>query len=127
MLSLSGIFLVFPNLQILSLLLFSTKEPVLSVEPDKILHLSRLCDNSLFFPPIKQKDTLINIIEKVNGNKNDFNYYNIELKMADPAIYSDVASFQSIEKDYQAKQQELKRMNQEHDQLFSELLDLEAK
>ena len=38
---------------------------------------------SLFFPPIKQKDTLINIIEVLNGNKNDFNYYNIELKMAD--------------------------------------------
>ncbi len=38
---------------------------------------------SLVFPPIKQKDTVINIIEKVNGNKNDFNYYNIELKMAD--------------------------------------------
>lgn len=38
---------------------------------------------SLFFPPIKQKDTLINIIEKVKGNKNEFNYYNIELKMAD--------------------------------------------
>jgi hypothetical protein len=26
---------------------------------------------------------LINIIEELNGNKNDFNYYNIELKMAD--------------------------------------------
>ena len=38
---------------------------------------------SLFFPPIKQKDTLINIIEVLNGNKNDFNYYNVELKMAD--------------------------------------------
>jgi hypothetical protein len=38
---------------------------------------------SLFFPPIKQKDALINIIEVLNGNKNDFNYYNIELKMAD--------------------------------------------
>ena len=37
---------------------------------------------SLFFPPIKQKDTLINIIEVLNGNKNDFNYYNVELKMA---------------------------------------------
>ena len=37
---------------------------------------------SLYFPPIKQKDTVINIIEKVKGNKNDFNYYNIELKMA---------------------------------------------
>jgi hypothetical protein len=36
---------------------------------------------SLFFPPIKQTDTVINIIEKVKGNKNDFNYYNIELKM----------------------------------------------
>jgi hypothetical protein len=38
---------------------------------------------SLFFPPIKQKDMLINIIEELNGNNNDFNYYNIELKMAD--------------------------------------------
>ncbi len=38
---------------------------------------------SLFFPPIKQKDMLINFIEVMNGNKNDFNYYNIELKMAD--------------------------------------------
>ena len=38
---------------------------------------------SLFFPPIKQTDTVINIIEKVKGNKNDFNYYNIELKMSE--------------------------------------------
>jgi hypothetical protein len=38
---------------------------------------------SLFFPPIKQKDTLINIIEKIKGNKNDFNYYNVQLKMQD--------------------------------------------
>jgi hypothetical protein len=38
---------------------------------------------SLFFPPIKQKDTFINIIEKMNGTKNDFNYYNIELNIKD--------------------------------------------
>jgi hypothetical protein len=38
---------------------------------------------SLFFPPMKQKDTLINIIEKIKGNKNNFNYYNIPLKMQD--------------------------------------------
>jgi hypothetical protein len=38
---------------------------------------------SLFFPPIKQKDTLINIIEELNGSKDDFNYYNVELKMSD--------------------------------------------
>jgi hypothetical protein len=38
---------------------------------------------SLFFPPIKQKDMLINIIEELNGTNNDFNYYNIELKIAD--------------------------------------------
>lgn len=51
----------------------------------------------------------------------------IELKMADPTIYSDIASFQLIEKEYQLKQQELQRMNQDHDQLFSELLELEGK
>lgn len=38
---------------------------------------------SLYFPPMKQKDTLINIIEKIKGNKNDFNYYNVQLKMQD--------------------------------------------
>ncbi len=38
---------------------------------------------SLYFPPMKQKDTLINIIEKIKGNKNNFNYYNVQLKMQD--------------------------------------------
>lgn len=38
---------------------------------------------SLYFTPMKQKDTLINVIEKIKGNKNDFNYYNIQLKMQD--------------------------------------------
>lgn len=38
---------------------------------------------SLFFPPIKQKDTLINIIEVENGTANDFNYYNVEINMVD--------------------------------------------
>jgi ATP-binding cassette subfamily F protein 3 len=51
----------------------------------------------------------------------------IELKMAEPTIYSDNATFQSIEKDYQSEQQALQQMNQEYDQLFSELLDIEGK
>lgn len=38
---------------------------------------------SLFFPPMKQKDNTINIIEIENGSKNDFNYYNVSLKMED--------------------------------------------
>jgi hypothetical protein len=38
---------------------------------------------SLYFPPMKQKDKTINIIEKVKGKYNDFNYYNIPLKMQD--------------------------------------------
>lgn len=38
---------------------------------------------SLYFPPIPQKDCTLNIIEKENGTKNDFNYYNVSLKMAD--------------------------------------------
>ena len=36
---------------------------------------------SLFFPAIPQKDCVLNIIEIENGNQNDFNYYNIALKM----------------------------------------------
>ena len=38
---------------------------------------------SLYFPPIKQKDCVINIVEVENGTPNDFNYYNIELKISD--------------------------------------------
>lgn len=38
---------------------------------------------SLFFPAIPQKDCVLNIIEIENGNHNDFNYYNIALKMGD--------------------------------------------
>ena len=38
---------------------------------------------SLYFPPMKQKDTTINIIEKIKGNKNDFNYYNVVIKIGD--------------------------------------------
>ena len=51
----------------------------------------------------------------------------IELKMADPSIYSDIAGFQLIEKDYQSKQQGLQQMNQDYDQLFNELLEIESK
>ena len=36
---------------------------------------------SLYFPAIPQTDCMINIIEIENGSKNDFNYYDIELKM----------------------------------------------
>ena len=36
---------------------------------------------SLYFPAIPQTNCTINIIEIENGSKNDFNYYDIELKM----------------------------------------------
>ncbi len=38
---------------------------------------------SLYFPPLPQKDCVINIIEVENGTPNDFNYYNIEIKIGD--------------------------------------------
>jgi hypothetical protein len=36
---------------------------------------------SLYFPAIPQIDCTINIIEIENGSRNNFNYYDIELKM----------------------------------------------
>jgi hypothetical protein len=36
---------------------------------------------SLYFPAIPQTNSTINIIEIENGTKNDFNYYNVSLKM----------------------------------------------
>lgn len=38
---------------------------------------------SLFFEPMEQKDCIINLIEKEKGTENDFNYYNIELKLVE--------------------------------------------
>jgi hypothetical protein len=38
---------------------------------------------SLYFPPIPQENSVINIIEKVNGTPNDFNYYGIELQLGE--------------------------------------------
>jgi hypothetical protein len=38
---------------------------------------------SLYFPPIPQENCTINIIEKINGTPNDFNYYDVELKITD--------------------------------------------
>lgn len=38
---------------------------------------------SLLFPPIPYQDCTLNIIEVENGTPNDFNYYGVELKMAE--------------------------------------------
>lgn len=38
---------------------------------------------SLYFPAIPQTDCTINIIEIENGTRNDFNYYGVDLKMAE--------------------------------------------
>lgn len=38
---------------------------------------------SLFFEPMEQKDAVINLIEKERGTPNDFNYYDIEIKLSD--------------------------------------------
>lgn len=38
---------------------------------------------SLFFEPMKQKDAVINLIEKEKGTENDFNYYDVTLKISE--------------------------------------------
>lgn len=38
---------------------------------------------SLFFEPMEQKDCTIDLIEKEKGTKNDFNYYNISIKISE--------------------------------------------
>ncbi len=38
---------------------------------------------SLYFPAIPQTDCTLNIIEIENGSRNDFNYYDVELKMSE--------------------------------------------
>ena len=73
----------------------------------------------------KLQKQIAQLEEKMGQTQSDLKA--IELKMADPTIYSDNVSFQLIEKDYQSKQQGLQQMNQEYDNLFSELLQLESK
>jgi ATP-binding cassette subfamily F protein 3 len=73
----------------------------------------------------KLQKQIAQIEEKMGQTQADLKA--IELKMADPTIYSDNASFQMIEKDYQSKQQGLLQMNRDYDSLFSELLELESK
>jgi ATP-binding cassette subfamily F protein 3 len=61
-------------------------------------------------------------IETLNKEKVD-----IELQMADPAIYSDVSKFQSIEKSYHDKNALIRSMNKEYEIAFNDLADLESK
>jgi ATP-binding cassette subfamily F protein 3 len=73
----------------------------------------------------KLQKQIAQLEEKMGQTQSDLKA--IELKMADPSIYSDIAGFQLIEKDYQSKQQGLQQMNQDYDQLFNELLEIESK
>jgi ATP-binding cassette subfamily F protein 3 len=61
-------------------------------------------------------------IETLNKEKVD-----IELQMADPAIYSDVAKFQTIEKAYHDKNALIRSMNKEYEIAFNDLVLLESK
>jgi ATP-binding cassette subfamily F protein 3 len=61
-------------------------------------------------------------IETLNKEKVE-----IELQMADPAIYSDVSKFQSIEKSYHDKNALIRSMNKEYEIAFNDLADLESK
>ena len=38
---------------------------------------------SLLFPPIPQRDCILNIVEVEEGTSSDFNFYRIDLKMSD--------------------------------------------
>jgi len=51
----------------------------------------------------------------------------IEMQMADPTIYSDVAKFQVIEKSYHDKNALIRSMNKEYEIAFNDLADLESK
>jgi ATP-binding cassette subfamily F protein 3 len=73
----------------------------------------------------KLQKQIAQLEEKMGQTQSDLK--SIELKMADPSIYSDIAGFQLIEKDYQSKQQAIQQMNLDYDQLFNELLEIESK
>ncbi len=61
-------------------------------------------------------------IETLNKEKVE-----IELQMADPTIYSDVAKFQAIEKGYHDKNALIRSMNKEYEMAFNDLADSASK
>jgi ATP-binding cassette subfamily F protein 3 len=61
-------------------------------------------------------------IETLNKEKVD-----IELQMADPAIYSDHQKFQQVEKAYHDKNALIRSMNKEYEMAFNDLVLLESK
>jgi ATP-binding cassette subfamily F protein 3 len=61
-------------------------------------------------------------IEVLNKEKID-----IELQMADPAIYTDTMKFQGVEKNYHDKNALIRSMNKEYEIAFGDLLLLESK
>ena len=61
-------------------------------------------------------------IETLNKEKVE-----IELQMADPTIYSDVAKFHTIEKSYHDKNALIRSMNKEYEIAFNDLVELESK
>jgi len=61
-------------------------------------------------------------IETLNKEKAD-----IEVEMADPAIYSDANKLKSIEKAYHDKNALIRSMNKEYEIAFNDLLALESK
>ncbi|MFM2015278.1 MAG: hypothetical protein RIQ51_768 [Bacteroidota bacterium] len=73
----------------------------------------------------KLQKQIAQLEEKMGQTQSDLK--SIELKMADPSIYSDIAGFKFIEQEYQSKQQAIQQMNQDYDQLFNELLEIESK
>jgi len=61
-------------------------------------------------------------IEVLNKEKVD-----IELQMADPAVYSDTQKYQVVEKNYHDKNALIRAMNKEYEMAFGDLLLLESK
>jgi ATP-binding cassette subfamily F protein 3 len=73
----------------------------------------------------KLQKQIAQLEEKMGQTQSDLKA--IELKMADPSIYSDIAGFQLIEKDYQDKNALISSMNKEYEIAFNDLLLLESK
>ena len=61
-------------------------------------------------------------IETLNKEKTE-----IEIQMADPAVYTDNTKFQTVEKSYHDKNALIRSMNKEYEIAFSDLLILESK
>ena len=103
----------------------STPSPTPTATPTKPAESNAPIDKDLQKQIQKLQKALAQIEHNIDTLKKEKEA--LEIQMADPSIYTDVAKFQVIEKNYHDKNALIRSMNKEYEIAFNDLLILESK